>query len=343
MRGAQARPIGTVSRNEFSSFTMAFYDIFNGDADGICGLHQLRLIEPRAAHLVTGTKREIRLVERVSPVAGDELTVLDISLDTNRAGVTKALQAGARVRYFDHHFAGDIPDHAALDANIDTAADVCTSLIVDRMLGGKHRAWAVVAAFGDNLAVRATEAAAPLGLASHALAQLQELGECLNYNAYGESVDDLHYHPVDLYRALAGYEDPFRFISGEPVLDVLREGMQDDLFRASESQAHYDDGLHAMLILPDASWSRRVAGVFANRLTQQHPERAYALLIRRAGGYLVSVRAPLLRPYGADALCRKFESGGGRAAAGGINHLPEPELERFTRTFVDSFGPLTGV
>ena len=138
---------------------MAFYDIFNGDADGICALHQLRLAEPRAAQLVTGAKREIRLLERVDARAGDELTVLDISYDSNRAGVARALAAGARVRYFDHHYAGEIARDALLEANIDTAADVCTSLIVDRALAGRFRAWAVVAAFGDNLVATATSAA----------------------------------------------------------------------------------------------------------------------------------------------------------------------------------------
>ena len=34
---------------------MKFYDVFNGDADGLCALHQLRLAEPRDAVLVTGT------------------------------------------------------------------------------------------------------------------------------------------------------------------------------------------------------------------------------------------------------------------------------------------------
>ena len=50
--------------------TVAFYDIFNGDADGICALHQLRMTEPREAELVTGTKREIRLVERCAAASG---------------------------------------------------------------------------------------------------------------------------------------------------------------------------------------------------------------------------------------------------------------------------------
>ncbi|RUM38930.1 MAG: acetyltransferase, partial [Desulfobulbus sp.] len=43
---------------------MITYDVFNGDADGICALHQLRLHDPRPdAHLVTGVKRDICLLE----------------------------------------------------------------------------------------------------------------------------------------------------------------------------------------------------------------------------------------------------------------------------------------
>jgi len=317
---------------------MAFYDIFNGDADGICALHQLRLAAPRDAELVTGIKRDIRLVERVRAAAGDELVVLDVSLDVNRAGVYAALAAGARVRYFDHHYAGEIPEHDAFEANIDTASDICTSLIVDRVLNGAHRAWAVTAAFGDNLTDAAATAALPLDLAPHALGQLQELGESLNYNAYGESVEDLYYHPADLYRALAPYADPFRFVEGEPVFDVLRQGMHDDLYRAEDVRPHLSDEQHALIVLPEAAWSRRVSGVLGNRLARRHPARSHAVLTaKREGGYLVSVRAPAEHPHGADALCRQFETGGGRAGAAGIDHLPASELERFARAFAQAF------
>jgi hypothetical protein len=317
---------------------MAFYDIFNGDADGICALHQLRLAAPREAHLVTGAKRDIRLLERVRAAAGDELTVLDISFDSNRAGIVRALEAGACVRYYDHHYAGDIPQHALLEANIDTAPEVCTSLIVDRTLGSRYRAWAVVAAFGDNLTAPARHAAEPLGLAPNALEQLRELGECINYNAYGESVEDLHYHPLDLYRALAAYTDPFEFIVGEPVFDVLRQGMADDLYCASEVASHGGNEAHALIVLPDAAWSRRVAGTFGNRLAREHPQRAHAVLTTRAdAGFMVSVRAPLAHPAGADTLCRQFESGGGRSGAAGIDRLPADDIDRFARAFAAAY------
>ena len=130
---------------------MACIDIFNGDADGICALVQLRHAEPGESRLVTGVKRDIQLVDQVEYSAGDEVTVLDISFDKNRDGVARALQAGARIRYFDHHFAGEIPESDELDVHINTASDVCTSMLVDQFLQGAFRGWAVVGAFGDNL------------------------------------------------------------------------------------------------------------------------------------------------------------------------------------------------
>ncbi len=310
-----------------------FYDVFNGDADGICALHQLRLETPRVAELVTGVKREIALVERVTAGSGDELTVLDVSFARNAAAVASALAAGARVHYFDHHYAGDIPAHPNLNAVIDSGADVCTSLLVDRFLDGRRRVWAVVAAFGDNLAASAERAATPLHLAPHALAQLQELGECINYNAYGESVADLNYHPADLYEAISAYADPFAFIAGEPVFDILRQSRADDLFLANEIVPEAAGEQRAVYVLPNARWSRRVNGPFANLLATKHPARAHAVLTWRDGGFSVSVRAPLQAPRGADALCRQFDSGGGRAGAAGIDFLAESELGRFAGAF----------
>ena len=82
------------------------YDIFNGDADGIIALLQLRLADPINAELVTGVKRDIKLVEKVDVQAGDELTVLDISMEKNMVGLEQALAQGAHVFYADHHQSG---------------------------------------------------------------------------------------------------------------------------------------------------------------------------------------------------------------------------------------------
>ena len=165
---------------------MAHFDVFNGDADGLCALHQLRLAAPCNAPLVTGIKREIALLERVDAHAGNSVTVLDVSIDVNRLALLALLERGALVQYFDHHGSGEVPAHPGLQAVIDTTPDVCTGSIVDRWLGGQYRIWAVVAAFGDNFAEAAKELAKPLPLQATQVSGLQELGECLNYNAYGD-------------------------------------------------------------------------------------------------------------------------------------------------------------
>ena len=166
--------------------TVQYYDVFNGDADGICALHQLRLSDPRDTEQITGVKRDIRLLDRLdvaSVTRGSVVTVLDISMKSNAVALQRLLAVGAKVRYFDHHQAGAIPKHKALTAHIDTAADVCTSLIVDRHLQGRWRLWAVVAAFGDNLIASAIQAVQDWDLDHTELARLHELGDCINYNA----------------------------------------------------------------------------------------------------------------------------------------------------------------
>lgn len=315
-----------------------FYDIFNGDADGICALQQLRLEEPRTSVLVTGVKRDILLLDRVDAAAGDELTVLDISLHANAAELGRLLQRGARCRYFDHHAPGKIPRHANLRTFIETAPDICTSLIVDRYLAGRQRIWAVVAAFGDNMVKSALRVAESLGLDSAAIERLRELGESINYNAYGETVEDLHYHPADLFEAISHYRDPRDFIEGEPIFDVLRNACMDDLDRAGSIAPESGGDKSAVFMLPDAAWSRRVSGIFGNRLAQAYPQRAHAVLVKKDRGYTVSVRAPIASPSGADELCLKFESGGGRKGAAGINLLPEHALAEFIAAFQDQFG-----
>lgn len=69
--------------------------------------------EPTDSVLVTRVKRDSALLERVTAGAGDLVTVLDVSLGTYRNALVRLLEAGARVRYYDHHIASDIPTHYA--------------------------------------------------------------------------------------------------------------------------------------------------------------------------------------------------------------------------------------
>jgi len=311
------------------------FDVFNGDADGLCALQQFRLAFPAESRLVTGVKRDIALLKQVNASPGDEVNVFDISLDKNREPLASFLSQGVEVKYFDHHFAGDIPVSNNLNANIDTAPDTCTSLIVDQFLEGKYRAWAVVGAFGDNFDGRARQAAEGLGLSEEQLGLLRELGIYLNYNGYGATVEDLHFAPAKLAQRMAGYADPLQFIAEEAdVFETLRNGSVEDFARAEACTPVIVDEKVAVYLFPAESWARRVSGVFGNQLAVANPDRAHALLTELPqGGYVVSVRAPLNNKSGADDLCRQFPTGGGRKAAAGINDLPVTMYDEFVAAF----------
>lgn len=307
------------------------YDVFNGDADGICSLIQLRLQEPLESTLITGVKRDIGLLKQVPDDAGS-VTVLDVSLDKNREALAALLARGVPVFYCDHHFAGEIPDDDKLDVAINTAPEVCTSLLVNGRLKGAHAPWAVVGAFGDNLFRSAEAAAAPLDLTADTLSLYRDLGTYINYNGYGPSLEDLHFPPGELYELMVPFARPEDFVtSASEHYQKLEQGYRDDMAAADALVPEWSGSGASLYLLPDAPWARRVSGVYSNALANAAPQRAHAVLTARADdSFLVSVRAPLEDRRDADTLCRQFETGGGRAAAAGINVLPAAELQRFT-------------
>ncbi len=314
---------------------MAYIDVFNGDADGICALHQLRLDEPLEATLVTGLKRDIELLKTVRAGTGDLVTVLDISLDRNRKCLESLLERGARVRYFDHHYAGNVPRHRNLEAVIDDSGAHCTSSLVDRRLGGRHRLWAIAGAFGDGFEEGALAMARALEVDAQRLEILRELGAALNYNAYGETDADVMVNPAALYDIVSSYTDPFDLFHREPIIAHLSRERAADLRRVIGARPMRSLPSADAYLLPDEPWSRRVSGTFANRLALTEPHRAHAVITPRAGGgYLVSVRAP--RTHGPTAVdfCRRYPTGGGRKAAAGIDRLDARDLDGF----LDAFG-----
>lgn len=315
------------------------YDIFNGDADGVFALHQYRLANPLAdTKLITGVKRDIQLLSLVKDLKNCSLTVLDISLDSNRTWLLQLLQEQNEVVYFDHHFAGDIPQSEHLITYIDPSPDACTSLIVNKKLAGEHVLWAICGAFGDNLHKVAKRRAKDLGLTESQTNQLQELGELFNYNGYGVVIEDLHYHPADLYKAVKPYKDPFAFIKNSNELTALRNGYQEDIDAVMQLKQLKIPGKNRVYILPDAPWARRVSGVFSNLRAREEPDAAHAVITENNNTLRISVRAPLNDRRDADTLCKLFPTGGGRKAAAGINSLPADQLEKFLEKFL-SFYP----
>ncbi len=315
------------------------FDVFNGDADGICALLQLRKAEPRPSKLVTGVKRDISLLQNVDAKAGDKVVVLDISMEKNATDLQRLLDAGAEVLYVDHHFPGTIPQHPHLKATINENADTCTSVLVNGLLKGAYKEWAITGAFGDNLKKTARGLAAQTDLSDTQIDQLEALGTYINYNGYGPSLDDLHFTPAALFETLNQADGPFDFIDNNPDFIKLETGYREDMAKAASLEPLHANTSTAVFMLPDEAWARRVSGVYSNDLTVNNPDRAHAVITAKADGdYLVSVRAPLSNKTGAVDLCRQFPTGGGRAAAAGINSLPASQLQEFIDKFSHFYG-----
>lgn len=310
-------------------------DVFNGDADGLCALLQLRLDQPIKSQLVTGVKRDIQLLDEVKVQHGDQVTVLDISFEKNRPSVDRILEQGGHIFYVDHHRAGDIPQHKNLKTIINTDTNTCTSLLINDYLEGKYREWAVTAAFGDNLFDSAAKAAFPLSLPENQLERLKTLGICINYNSYGSSIADLHFAPDLLYQEMQAYSSPFDFMDDNvEVYEKLLAGYANDMSEAEHIATEYQTDKVAVYVLPDETWAKRISGVFGNELANKAPDCAHAVVSSNSNkGYQISVRSPLNNKTGADELCSSFPTGGGRKAAAGVNHLEINDLPAFISAF----------
>lgn len=312
-----------------------YYDIFNGDADGIFSLHQYRLQSPLpSTYLLTGVKRDICLLTQLEDLDNCSLTVFDISLDSNRPSLLKILQQNNNVTYFDHHFAGEPINTPALQAHIDTDPAVCTSLIVNRILHSQHGLWAICGAFGDNLHEPALDMANFFHLREQQVGLLRQLGELFNYNGYGSTLADLLFHPRELYDAIKPYSDPFEYLENSQHIGALQAAFQTDLALAMQEKEIGTSGQSRVYILPDKPWARRVVGVFSNLRARERTAAAHAIITENQDGTMqISVRAPLENRRYAETLCKLFPTGGGRAAAAGINSLPKEMLDRFLDTF----------
>ena len=316
---------------------MSQFDCFNGDADGICALTQLRRAHPLDTKLITGVKRDVALLDSIlgQVKSGDSVTVLDVSLDKNRSALQAMLERSVSVFYCDHHFAGEIPISEQFTSIINTAPETCTSMLINEHLQGAYLDWAVAGAFGDNLDKSATALAKRLSINEQQLATLQSLGMYLNYNGYGATTADLYFHPADLVMQTKHFDSALDFVDQQPdIYATLEQGYHDDMRRAEQAKTVFDATYARVVELDAGSWSRRVSGVYGNALANESVDKAHAVLTHKDDEhFVVSVRAPLSNRRGADEVCRQFESGGGRAAAAGINALPKADLAKFVDVF----------
>jgi len=323
------------------------YDVFNGDADGIIALLQLRLAEPKQSVLITGVKRDIALLQRVDAKQAKSVCVLDISLEKNIAAVEHLLNHKTEIFYVDHHRTGNI-SIIEKDDNftglLNTDANICTSLLVNNYLEDRFAHWAIAAAYGDNMLQSAQQLADKVGLSVAQRNFLAELGVYINYNGYGASLEDLHFHPAELFKLLKNYQDPLTLQrQKDSVFFTLKKAYQADMAKAQAAQTLFENENCKVVKLADQAWARRVSGVFGNELANQSPDKVHAVLTLNeqandaALTYTVSVRAPINNKQGADEVCSQFATGGGRAGAAGINKLPQSEVDNFIRSLTDFY------
>ncbi|MFQ5561441.1 MAG: DHH family phosphoesterase [Nitrospinota bacterium] len=316
---------------------MEFIDVFNGDADGLTSLYQWRKEFKVDSTLVTGVKRDIQLLSRVTPKKSQTVTVFDISLKSNLSRLKNFFQTGTQIVWFDHHQRGECQENENITLHIDENPNTCTSNIVNTVVQGKYKKWASVGAFGDNAKALGAKLASEAGAEEDETESLERLGTLLNYNSYGESLDDLHYPPLDIYREMVTFAEPLSFFQNSPLVKNLETGYKDDAIKAETATSEDFSERAAIYFLPDERWARRIVGTFANSLSLKFRGRAHAVLLKMGKGWQVSVRAPKENPSGADTLCSAFNTGGGRGAAAGINFLPDIDGSSFADRFKKSF------
>lgn len=316
---------------------MNCYDLFNGDADGLCSLHQYRLKYPTESTIISGVKRDVQLMRHVTQCVDSYITVFDVSHLSNASHVEPVLSNGNRITWFDHHTPGEYRPSVMLRMNVDTCPTTCTSLLVDAHINGEHRDWALVGMYGDNLDSEIENH--NTGFDDQQLEILKRLGMTLNYNGYGVDESDLTIHPVEVYQDMKHYTCPFEYHDNSPSFAKIHEQMQIDKQALEQSQIVHDSSTGKIILLPDSKSSARYSGVYSNQLVNDNPDQAFVVLTTLdQETYRVSIRAPKATPYGASKLAGQFDTGGGREKAAGINQLNNHQLSDLIEKFEHQFG-----
>jgi len=313
---------------------MTNYDVFNGDTDGIFAWHQLRLTHPRDAEIVTGVKRDVNLASKVNAEEGDLVTIMDVSHAKNRKDVQRILDSGAIIEYFDHHDPKELIEHPNITYHINTEPNISTGLIVNSHVNGQNCLWSIATAFGDNHLDLAMNMAKSESLSDEQVLILKQIGLVVNYNSYGQTIEDLFYSPEEIAEAArACGSDIFKFLEQGDIFSTLLENFNADMSSAVCQEPFSISENGVIYTLPNEAWTHRIMGSFSNHLVSTNKNLACAIAVLNSDGtYRISVRSSINNPHGAGNLCGNF-GGGGREKAGGINNLPASDMNTFKEEF----------
>ena len=313
---------------------MTNYDVFNGDTDGIFAWHQLRLTHPRDAEIITGVKRDVNLASKVNAEDGDLVTIMDVSHAKNRKDVQRILDSGAIIEYFDHHDPKELIEHPNITYHINTEPNISTGLIVNSHVNGQNRLWSIATAFGDNHLDLAMNMAKSESLSDEQVLILKQIGLVVNYNSYGQTIEDLFYSPEEIAEVVrACGSDIFKFLEQGDIFSTLLENFNADMSSAVCQEPFSISENGVIYTLPNEAWTHRIMGSFSNHLVSTNKNLACAIAVLNSDGtYRISVRSSINNPHGAGNLCGNF-GGGGREKAGGINNLPASDMNTFKEEF----------
>ncbi len=324
--------------------------IFNGDADGIISQHILTLELGSPALRITGLKRDIELLKKLPGNWEGDIQVCDISLKPNLNAVKKILNQGqSKVSWYDHHEPGEDFDHENLEKHIHESSGLCSAAIVHNVFGQKYPLWASMAAFGDNIPDLALALVQKVNSGKHSeitaaeLALLRRGGVLLNYNAYGESLNDLRFDPLALAKYISDFSSALDFAQDQSIFGPLENQLSEDQAYFAGLKPIRQSPWAQAFSIPSEPWARRYAATWANERVLAKPWQALATLTSLTdGSYSVSIRARREKeksnPSAAD-LASEFPTGGGRKLAAGINRLAKEDLEKFLLRFEEFFKP----
>ena len=135
------------------------------------------------------------------------------------------------------------------------------------------------------------------------------------------------------------FDEPMNLVADTDILPTLKEHYEADLTSARNVPVKAINDYVAIAILPNTKWARRINGLYANTLSNYFPDRAHAILIEKSYGYTASIRAPQNNPLNAHQVALKFETGGGRHTAAGIQHLPADQISYLERELTRQYCP----
>jgi hypothetical protein len=312
--------------------------IFNGDADGLISQHLLFLSGIKPGLRITGVKRDIALMAKLPADYPGDVHVLDLGFKSNASAALAYLaQARGKLTWYDHHESGDLPSSPLFTSHIHPTRGQCTGLIVNSVLNHAYDSWAAAAAFGDNVTASADAVLTRTDLAGGAREDLRNLGELLNYNAYGE-IEDALFAPLDIATALEGFSDPLAFFQKSGIFAPLAAQLKQDATESDHLSPWKTQAQAQVYRVPNLPWARRYGATWMNRLIRLHPDIGLAIFQEKAdGNYLVSLRAPQQGDktiWSAATFAERFPTGGGRVQAAGINSLPANQLNDCVNAFL---------